>query len=105
MSIAEIGNLAYLPSASVKALESRMQGASPAAAPADFSSWLTAEVDKVNGQMLAADRQLRGLALGETQNLHQVMIALEEAKLSLQLMVQIRNRALEAYQDILRMQI
>ena len=55
--------------------------------------------------MLAADKQLRELALGGTQNLHEVMIAVEEAKLSLQLMVQIRNRALEAYQDVLRMQI
>jgi flagellar hook-basal body complex protein FliE len=105
MSISEIGNLAYLPSASVQALESRMQAASPTAASADFSSWLSAEVDKVNGQVLAADKQLRELALGGTQNLHEVMIAVEEAKLSLQLMVQIRNRALEAYQDVLRMQI
>jgi len=101
MSIAEIGNVAYLPPVSAQAFEARAQ----AGAPADFSSWLTAEVDKVNGQLLAADKELRELALGGTQNLHQVMIALEEAKLSLQLMVQIRNRALEAYQDILRMQI
>ena len=105
MSISEIGNAGYLPSASVQALESRMQAVSPTAASADFASWLTAEVDKVNGQVLAADKQLRELALGGTRNLHEVMIAVEEAKLSLQLMVQIRNRALEAYQDVLRMQI
>jgi flagellar hook-basal body complex protein FliE len=45
------------------------------------------------------------LAAGDTDNLHQVMIALEEAKLSFQLMVQVRNKLLESYQDILRMQI
>jgi flagellar hook-basal body complex protein FliE len=99
MSVSAIA--AYLPSASAQALEAR--GA--LAAPVDFSAWLSSEIEKVNGQVLAADQQIRDLALGRTQNLHQVMIAIEEAKLSLQLMVQVRNRALEAYQDILRMQI
>jgi flagellar hook-basal body complex protein FliE len=101
MSVAEIGSVGFLPSAALQALESRAQ----AAAPADFSSWLSTEIDRVNGQLLAADKQIRDLALGKSQNLHEVMIAIEEAKLSLQLMVQIRTRALEAYQDVLRMQI
>jgi flagellar hook-basal body complex protein FliE len=101
MSVSEISGLAYLPSSDAQALESRAQ----ASGSADFSSWLSAEIDKVNGQVLGAEKQVRDLAAGKTQNLHEVMIALEEAKLSLQRMVQIRNRALEAYQDILRMQI
>jgi hypothetical protein len=45
------------------------------------------------------------LATGEVDNLHQVMLKLDEAKLSFQLMVQVRNKLLEAYQDILRMQV
>jgi flagellar hook-basal body complex protein FliE len=52
-----------------------------------------------------ADRELQALATGQTQNLHQTMIALEEAKLSFQLLVQVRNRVLEAYQDVMRMQV
>ena len=43
--------------------------------------------------------------MGETDNLHQVMMALDKAKVSFQLMVQVRNKLLEAYQDVLRMQI
>jgi flagellar hook-basal body complex protein FliE len=101
MSVSEISGLAYLPSSGAQALESRAQ----ASGSVDFSSWMSAEIDKVNGQILGAEKQVRDLAAGKTQNLHEVMIALEEAKLSLQRMVQIRNRALEAYQDILRMQI
>jgi flagellar hook-basal body complex protein FliE len=43
--------------------------------------------------------------VGETQNLHEVMIRLEEARHSFQLLVQVRNRLLEAYQEVMRMSI
>jgi flagellar hook-basal body complex protein FliE len=48
---------------------------------------------------------MQRLAAGEVQNLHQIMIRLEESKLSFQLMLQVRNRLLEAYQDVMKMQI
>jgi flagellar hook-basal body complex protein FliE len=48
---------------------------------------------------------LQRLATGDVQNLHQVMIGLEESRLSFQLFMQVRNRMLEAYQDIMKMQI
>ena len=70
-----------------------------------FGAWLNDEVGQVNQQLISSDSQLRKLALGEADSLHQVMISLEEAKLSFQLMVQIRNRLLEGYQDIMRMQV
>ena len=62
-------------------------------------------IGETNRQLIDADRQVTRLALGETDNLHQVMISLEQAKLSFQMMVQVRNKLLEAYQDVLRMQI
>lgn len=74
-------------------------------AATDFAAWLQKGLAEANQQLVDADQQLAGLALGETDNLHQVMIALEQAKLSFQLMVQVRNKLLESYQDILRMQI
>jgi flagellar hook-basal body complex protein FliE len=76
-----------------------------AASSSDFSAWLEREIDGVNRQILDAERQVRELAAGDAANLHQVMIALEEARLSFQLMLQTRNHLLEAYQDILRMQV
>ena len=75
-----------------------------AAGPA-FAQWFLQQVDEVNGRIAASDQQLQALAAGETQNLHQVMLGLEEARLSFQLLTQVRNKVLEAYQDILRMQI
>lgn len=78
----------------------------PVAAPSNsFSIWLDKEFSNVNGQLVNADMQLRRLAAGEVENLHQVMISMEQAKLSFQLAMQVRNRVMEAYQDILRMQV
>ena len=77
----------------------------PAAGPMDFASWMAKEIGSTNDKILQADQQLQRLATGEADNLHQVMLGLEEAKASFQLMVQLRNKLLEAYQDILRMQV
>jgi flagellar hook-basal body complex protein FliE len=80
------------------------------AAPADaasgaFGPWLAQALGSVNDQLLRADNGLQRLATGDAESLHQVMISLEEARIGLQLVVQVRNRLLEAYQDVLRMQV
>lgn len=71
----------------------------------DFAIWLEQQLGEVNSHIIESDNQLRRLALGEAENLHQVMMSLEKAKLSFELALQVRNRLLEAYQDIMRMQI
>ena len=76
-----------------------------AAASGDFSALLARSLDGVQGQLAQAERGLQSLATGEAHNLHQVMISLEDARLGLQLLVQVRNRLLESYQEILRMQV
>ena len=70
-----------------------------------FGTWFGQQLAEVNGQLRRADAGLQQLALGDASNLHQVMINLEQARLSFQLLVQVRNRALEAYQEIIRMQV
>lgn len=71
----------------------------------DFATWLTRELDTVNQGLINADTQVRRLAIGETQNLHETMIAIEKAKASFELVVQVRNRILEAYQEVMRTQV
>lgn len=73
--------------------------------PGDFSSWLSAQLENVNQQIVAADGAVQKLAVGEATNLHQIMTDLERAKLSFEMVVQVRNKLLEAYQDVMRMQI
>lgn len=70
-----------------------------------FGQWFEQQLGQVNTQLQSADRGLQSLATGQAQNLHQVMIDLEEARLSFQMLVQVRNRVLEAYQDVMRMQV
>lgn len=70
-----------------------------------FGQWFEQRLGQVNTQLQAADHGLQALATGQAQNLHQVMIDLEEARLSFQMLVQVRNRVLEAYQDVMRMQV
>lgn len=59
----------------------------------------------LNGQLLSTQTDLQALALGEAASLHQVMVHLEESRISLQLLLQVRNRVLEAYQDVMKMQV
>lgn len=72
---------------------------------ADFAEWLEINVSEINDKIIKSDNMVRELALGETENLHQVMMSLEKAKLEFSMLVQVRNRLLEGYQEVLRMQI
>ncbi len=80
---------------------------SPAAVGApDFAQVLQGSIDKVNQTQLQAQQMAEKLAAGDTsQNLHEVMIALQTASVSFQEMVQVRNRLASAYQDIMNMQV
>lgn len=70
-----------------------------------FSEQLLQEISAVNDKLVTAESALQDLATGKSSNVHHVMLALEEAKLSFQLLAQVRSKLLEGYQDILRMQI
>ena len=69
-----------------------------------FKEMLYDAIDTVSDLQRNADKLMTKLAIGETQDLHRVMIAVE-VNLALQLTLQIRNKMLEAYQEIMRMQV
>jgi flagellar hook-basal body complex protein FliE len=75
------------------------------AQPDSFGAWFAQEVGSVNTTLVNADQEVRKLAAGEATSLHEVMIHMEEAKLSFQLLAQVRNRLLDAYQEVMRMQV
>lgn len=83
--------------------------AQPLAAPAasgrlSFADFVTDGIATANDRLIEAERLSRAFALGEDIPVHQVTFALEQARLSLELMLQVRNRLLESYQEIMRMQ-
>jgi flagellar hook-basal body complex protein FliE len=53
----------------------------------------------------SADGKLRAMAAGQDVPVHDVMISLEQARMQLMFMVEVRNRAVEAYQELMRMQL
>lgn|SRR5690554_5542409 len=80
--------------------------ASPASrAASGFEETLKKVVSEVNRAQVESDRAVESLHAGGTKNLHEVMIAMEKADISLRLMTQMRNKAVEAYQEIMRMQV
>jgi flagellar hook-basal body complex protein FliE len=62
-------------------------------------------VNDVSSKSAAAGEALSGLLSGQNVSLHQTVIAMEEASVSFQLMVEVRNKLLESYQELMRMQI
>lgn len=86
------------------------QGKSASATPttdgADFGQALKAAIDQVNATQMQAQQMAQDAAAGkENVNLQDVMINLQKASLSFQQMVQVRNKLVNAYQDVMNMPI
>ena len=70
-----------------------------------FASMLGQMVSDVNAKQNISAQAVSALQSGQTVPLHHAVIAMEEANVSFQLMVEVRNRLLDSYQEIMRMQI
>lgn len=70
-----------------------------------FGDLLTSQVEKLNMTQLSADQMVSDFAAGKTDDLHNVMIGVEEARLSMELAVQVRNKIIEAYKELTQMQL
>lgn len=70
-----------------------------------FGNFLKNAVEEVNELHAEANQAAEKIASGKEVDIHNTMIALEKADVSFQLMLQIRNKTLEAYQEIMRMQV
>jgi len=70
-----------------------------------FSTVLKDSINKVNTLQTDADKAIEGLASGQVNNVHETMIAIEKANLSFNMMLQVRNKLLSAYEEVMRMQV
>ena len=73
--------------------------------PSSFGQLLGQMVNEVSAKQTAAGDAVSGLMSGQGVPLHRAMIAMEEASVSFQLMVEVRNKLLESYQELMRMQV
>lgn len=71
----------------------------------DFASVLKNELDEVNNKQIEANNSTEEFIQGDRVDIHNVMLDTEEAKMSLELAVQIRNKFVEAYQELNRTQV
>lgn len=73
--------------------------------PFDLEGLISKGVDSVNRELTEADKISQEFLTGQKHELHEVMISLEKADLSFRFMTQIRNKVLDAYNDIMRMPV
>lgn len=70
-----------------------------------FADTLKDAVGTVNTLQKASDAKMQELATGKTSNIPEVMMAAEKADIALRMMVQVRNKIIEAYQEVMKMQV
>lgn len=91
-----------LPQAIMGADNNKSQGAD---GDKSFGQVLLKALENVNNAQVKSDNITKKFLVGDIQDIHQVTIAAEQARLMLQLAVEVRNKVVEAYQEISRMQV
>jgi len=81
------------------------QGGKPATGSDNFATLLNAYVNQVNHDSKAAGKAAVALATGESRNTSETLLAIKKADLSFQMMLSVRNKLVEAYREISRMQV
>ncbi len=101
----EAPGINVVPANELKTLSPGSTTAVTATPNTNFGDMLSNMVQDVNAKQVAANDAVNGMMAGDNVSLHQTMIAMEEASVSFQLMVEVRNKLLESYQELMRMQV
>lgn len=99
MNISSAGSVASLPLGIMGASER------PAVGAGAFGKVIQRFIDDTNTQQLKADQSVEMLATGQTDSVHETMLALTKADLSLRVFMEVRNKVIDAYQEVMRMQL
>ncbi len=84
----------------------QMEPKSPqATSGASFMEMLQSAIGNVNESLATADKSAQNFAKGDAQNLHDVMISMEKADISLRTLTAVRGKILEAYQEVMKMPV
>ncbi len=70
-----------------------------------FTEFLKEAIDKVDSAQKEAQKEVQKMVTGEETNIHKTLIAMEKADLSFNLMMQIRNKLVDAYNELMRTQV
>lgn len=70
-----------------------------------FSEILSRSIATVNGRMQESDQLVQGLAAGQHANIHETMIAMEKSGISFRLMTKVQQKVVDAYREVMRIQL
>lgn len=108
MSIHAVGLKAYTNALNnfAKAEKAAKAATSPAATPEvnEFKDVLASSLEKVNSLQSQRSSMVQSFASGESQNVHELMIAMQKASLAMNLTSAVRTKVIEAYKELSRMQ-
>lgn len=106
------GEIQRLGKQATAALEANRPSASPITGPSNtadasqsFATMLGDLVDSVDQKHKTSAKEARDLMLGKSENIHQAMIAMQEASVAFGLLVEVRNKLVESYKELTRMQV
>src|SRR5580765_5207073 len=80
-------------------------GAAPSTAGSEFSSILQGAIDQVEGASNNANQSVQQFLSGDGEDLHSTVLAVQRASLEFDMLMQVRNKVVSAYQEIMRMQM
>lgn len=98
MQVMPIGDLNGL-------MPSAIPDTKPVSGAKSFAAILEGFVEDTNRQQIQADQAVQQLATGESDSIPDTMLALSKADLSLRVFMEVRNKVIEAYQEVMRMQM
>ena len=83
----------------------KIQGSVPSKDAPSFKNTLQSFLEDVNNLQNKADESIQKMASGEINDVHQVMSSVEEANVAFNMMMEIRNKVMDAYQEVMRIRL
>lgn len=93
------------PGQQLSEFQSKVKKDESKSAGADFGEVLNKALEDVNEAQKISSEEIQKVVSGELQDVHSAMVAMQKANLSFQMMMQVRNKLVDAYQEIMRMQV
>lgn len=101
--MADINQLSSL--STQELLNNKNSKAAASSSGQNFSEMLKAGIEDVNKMQKTSEKAMSDIATGQVKDLHQAAIAIDKAEMSMKLMLEVRNKAISAYKEILRTQM
>ncbi|SCJ98157.1 Flagellar hook-basal body complex protein FliE [uncultured Clostridium sp.] len=99
MNIQSIGASSLLNNTGMQSLEKNIDEKK------SFSEVISNAIKNVNEKQISADNSIESLIKGDDITMHEVMLSMQESQLSMQLLIEVRNKMVEAYQEINKIQL